>query len=304
MAHFLSFELVSPFSSSCWICVKTDDVPIHWESVLQCLLELHSRSVQHARPKLVANPGSRGRTSRSVAETVSLTAQHMILQFYSDKTLGACAARLTLIVDGKLEPVKPWTWISSICSATPGAAPSAPGGLHLERGSSASTWSSLQHQHSEHQQARRARTHPWHRSKRFRSVCDEWIDDDQQVFVRPALFNSWFRAVDAARGTVGATRDMVGKGDVSSARPSCPPKRLFMPLFYDFGTRSRFHCSCQSCVLRSTPISSQLASRRSLAICRITYGGRPPMAYGIRTAQSIAILALPGCLPTLGLHRG
>ena len=119
MAHFLSFQLVSPIFSSYWICVKTDDVAIHWESVLQCLLELHSRSVQHARPKLVANRGSRGRASRSVAETVSLTAQHMILQFYSDKTLGACAARLTLIVDGKLEPVKPWTWISSICSANP-----------------------------------------------------------------------------------------------------------------------------------------------------------------------------------------
>ena len=228
MAHFLSFELVSPIFPVTGFASRQ----MMWQFVGSLCCSVFSNCIRgqfsmHVRSSLPTQVPA----DEQVAATVSLTAQHMILQFYSDKTLGACAARLTLIVDGKVEPVKPWTWISSICSATPGAAPSAPGGLHLERGSSASTWSSLQHQHSEHQQARRARTHPWHRSKRFRSVCDEWIDDDQQVFVRPALFNSWFRAVDAASGTVGATRDMVGKGDVSSARPSCPPKRLFMPLF-------------------------------------------------------------------------
>ena len=227
MAHLLSFELVSPNCSSYWICVKTDDVAIRWESVLQCLLELHSRSVEHARPKLVANPGSRGRTSPecvfslcSVAETVSLTAQHMILQFSrrSDKTHGACGAlchwRGTINAHRGRYVGQWWprTWISSICSATPGGAPSAPDTSTLQEAcvwnmaaapgpshhSYTRTWSTnrraeqghilgivlsafvLREARSEHMQEQLSS--PFAQ----RSVCDEWFDDDEQVVVRPA----------------------------------------------------------------------------------------------------------------------
>ena len=145
-----------------------------------------------------------------------ITVQHMNLQFSSDadKTLGACEALChwrgtieLLIMDGTLEPMAaadqdlvdmfgnadtnmfmrlaPGEWQQRPHPvSTP---PSAPGATNrrAEQGDVFGTVHSvlvLGEARSEHMQQ--------HLSSSFakRGFCDEWFDDDEQVFVRPALF--------------------------------------------------------------------------------------------------------------------
>ena len=39
-----------------------------------------------------------------------------------------------------------------------------------------------------------------------KGLCDEWLVDDGQCFVRPRAFDGWLRALDAALATFGATQ--------------------------------------------------------------------------------------------------
>ena len=59
-----------------------------------------------------------------------------------------------------------------------------------------------------------------------KGVCDVWYVDDGQSLVRPALFDSWLRALDMALLSFGATRGTLAEGNAkSSARLLCPPER-------------------------------------------------------------------------------
>ena len=171
----------------------------------------------------------------------------MTLQFYSDKTLGACGAlclwrgtinahrgrhvgtsggpglgyrqffpqhRVALhprLTQAPSKRLAPGTWQQRqdpVITPTPalGAPTGAPSKDILGTVLSAFV---LREARSEHMQEQLSS--PFAQ----RSVCDEWFDEDEQVVVRPALSNSWLRVVDAARSTIGATRDTVGKGDVA-----------------------------------------------------------------------------------------
>ena len=62
-----------------------------------------------------------------------------------------------------------------------------------------------------------------------KGVCDEWVVDDGQCFVRPMLFDRWLRALDSALASFGATRarGRIALGNAkSSARLLCPPERI------------------------------------------------------------------------------
>jgi len=60
----------------------------------------------------------------------------------------------------------------------------------------------------------------------YAGACDEWYIDDGQAFVRPHLFDTWLRSVDAAFRTFGATRGEPGSDDIkSTCRLICPDSR-------------------------------------------------------------------------------
>ena len=57
-------------------------------------------------------------------------------------------------------------------------------------------------------------------------ACDEWFIDDGQVMIRPAIFDSWLRALDAALARFGASRGSIAAGTAkSSACLLAPPDR-------------------------------------------------------------------------------
>ena len=60
----------------------------------------------------------------------------------------------------------------------------------------------------------------------YLGACDEWYIDDGQAFVKPHLFDTWLRSVDAAFLTFGATRGEPNSDDIkSTCRLVCPAGR-------------------------------------------------------------------------------
>ena len=59
---------------------------------------------------------------------------------------------------------------------------------------------------------------------KHKGVCDEWYVDDGQALVRPALFDSWLRALDMALLSFGAIRGTVAQGNTNSSASLFGPR--------------------------------------------------------------------------------